>query len=253
MEEKYQLRPKVVVVGTYHMGPTGDFVKNVNGEDILHPNKQKEINELIDRLKTFKPTKVAVEIEKKENDALNTDYQGYLNSSFTLSINEVHQIAFRLAKAMNHKEIFAIDWMENIGQRHFGDVMEWAEIQQPDIHRLLMEDYLPLVQPNFFTTNEDTSILDKFKELNDPKYVKVTHEFYMHVARLADGGNYVGIDWLRWWYQRNLITYSNLTKLVEDKNDRIFLLIGSSHVYLVNQFLRESNMFDVENANDYLL
>ena len=74
----------------------------------------------------------------------------------------------------------------------------------------------------------------------------------MHFARIGEKENYIAMDWLRWWYQRNLIIYSNLTRLAKHDNERIFLIVGAGHLYTVNRFLKESNIFDVEYADAYL-
>lgn len=74
----------------------------------------------------------------------------------------------------------------------------------------------------------------------------------MQIARIGTGTDYIGVDWVRWWYQRNLTIFSNLSGLVSDSNDRIILLIGAAHIYLVRQFLLESGVFEVESTLHYL-
>jgi hypothetical protein len=59
------------------------------------------------------------------------------------------------------------------------------------------------------------------------------------------------MGWLVWWYQRNLIIFANLAELVEP-NDKIMLLIGSSHVGILNGLLNDSGLFEVVSAADYL-
>ena len=241
------MKPKVLVVGSHHMNPTTDMVEQ-NGNELL-PHREHEIKKVLERLKVYQPTKIAVEVEVKKQDQLNREYQDYVNNNFTLPINEVYQIGFRLAKEMGHKMIYPIDWMEVLPeQRSYGMVMEWAEEHQPDMYRFLVEEVIP--RNNF--NPEELSILEMYKKFNDPKQIKLNHEVYMHFARIGEGENYVAMDWLRWWYQRNLIIYSNLTKLIEHEKERIFLVIGFDHLHTVNQFLEESNIFEVEYANSYL-
>lgn len=76
---------------------------------------------------------------------------------------------------------------------------------------------------------------------------------YMAVARIGKGEEYIGIDWIRWWYQRNLIIYYNLTKITKLPSDKTLLVIGSAHVHLISQFLKESRLYEVKNVSDYLL
>ncbi|TSB48233.1 hypothetical protein FN960_01385 [Alkalicoccobacillus porphyridii] len=97
-----------------------------------------------------------------------------------------------------------------------------------------------------------TNLLDWYRHMNDARSIQSDHEIYMHIARIGDWEHYIGVDWLRWWYQRNLIIYANLTKLIESNEERIFLVIGAAHLHTVQQFLRESGLFEVEEAHSYL-
>src|SRR6476620_619731 len=54
-------RPEVLVLGTYHMSNPGRDVFNMKSDDVLAPKRQREITELIEVLKKFQPTKVAME------------------------------------------------------------------------------------------------------------------------------------------------------------------------------------------------
>ena len=74
----------------------------------------------------------------------------------------------------------------------------------------------------------------------------------MLIAQIGKGTDYIGIDWLRWWYQRNLIIYSNLAKITNSPDDRTLLIIGGAHIHPVSQFIKESGMMDVVPAMAYL-
>jgi len=43
-----------------------------------------------------------------------------------------------------------------------------------------------------------------------------------------------------------------LTRITESTDDRILLIIGAGHVYLVQQFLEESGDYIIENPLRYL-
>jgi hypothetical protein len=44
----------------------------------------------------------------------------------------------------------------------------------------------------------------------------------------------------------------NLTRLVGSPDERILLIIGAGHAYLLRQFARESGFFRLESPLDYL-
>lgn len=126
--------------------------------------------------------------------------------------------------------------------------MDWAKEEEPELYRTITEKYLPRLKLDL----EKRSIFHLIYECNNPERVKLDHELYMAVARIGKEEEYVGIDWVRWWYQRNLTIYSNIAKLANAPSDNILLIIGAAHVHLISQFLKESGLFDVHPAIDYL-
>jgi hypothetical protein len=60
-------RPKILVLGTYHMGNPGHDIHNMQADDVLSGKRQQEIAQLIEVLKKFHPTKVAIEADVGSN------------------------------------------------------------------------------------------------------------------------------------------------------------------------------------------
>ena len=54
-------RAEVLVLGVYHMANPGHDIFNMQADDVLAPKRQAEIAQLIAALKSFHPTKIAVE------------------------------------------------------------------------------------------------------------------------------------------------------------------------------------------------
>ncbi|MGV3488814.1 MAG: DUF5694 domain-containing protein [Tuberibacillus sp.] len=100
----------------------------------------------------------------------------------------------------------------------------------------------------------NASIRDYLLYLNSKNRVLSEHRIYIeYYARVAAEDYYVGIDWLaNYWYRRNLIVYTNITRLIETKDERILVIYGSGHKYLLDQFCTESGLFQVEKVEDYL-
>lgn len=243
------MKPSVMVLGVYHMN-----------DRELEPERQAEIRDVVDRLVRFRPTKIAVEVPVKQGDLLQSDYRDYVAGSLDITSagvlasgfrtsNEVCQLAFRLAERSGHSQIHAIDWMENIGQRGVGDVIDWAAANQPDLHKAMMEDVERLNRHD----HAHKTFVQILKDLNDPAFNLLDHQIYIrYFARIGARTDYVGIDWMRWWYQRNLIMYSNIANLAEGPEDRILAIHGASHNYLILQFLRESGLCELESPLKYL-
>src|SRR3954465_13405401 len=61
--EEEAKRAEVFVLGVYHMANPGHDLFNVQADDVLAPKRQREIAELAEALKRFRPTKIAVEAD----------------------------------------------------------------------------------------------------------------------------------------------------------------------------------------------
>ena len=79
------------------------------------------------------------------------------------------------------------------------------------------------------------------------------HQSYLLSARIGLADKYLGANWLAHiWYARNLKIFVNLTRITESDDDRILLIIGAGHVFLVQQFLEDSGDYIVESPLKYL-
>ncbi|WP_270180934.1 DUF5694 domain-containing protein [Alkalihalobacillus sp. CinArs1] len=239
-------KPKVLVFGTFHMKYTKDLYK-VDTDDLETEKRQAEMTDVVDRLKRFEPTKLAFEIVKSENAGLNQEYKDYVNGNGELRVDEVHQLGFRIASQLEHKKVYAVDWMDTVGNRALSEVYDWAKEEQPELYEYINKTY----RSHSHKSLENRTILELLHEMNSPEEVMKNHEMYMNIARIGKDEQYVGIDWVRWWYQRNLIIYHNLAELCEP-GARTLLIIGSAHVHLVSQFLEESGLVEVERVGNYL-
>lgn len=241
-------KPEIMVLGTFHFQGSVDVIQS-NVGNLMTAEKQQEINHVVDKLVAFNPTQIAVEIEKVHNEKLNKSYQDYKNNSFDLTVNEVHQLGFKIGKKLNLETISAVDWMENINNRSIDDVFKWAQANQSDLYDKIISEYISKLEIDF----HGLTVLEILKRLNKgEKQVPLDHELYMLIARIGKGNDYVGIDWVRWWYQRNLIIFKNILDLIHDENERILVIIGVGHRYLINQFLSESNEVTIVNPNTFL-
>ncbi|TMW70739.1 DUF5694 domain-containing protein [Alteribacter natronophilus] len=236
-------KPHLLIAGTFHFGDTDDLLKT----DELHI-RGNELSNVIHMFADFRPNRLAFEVEKEQDEALNRKYVKFLEGNRTHCSSEVELIGFPLAERLGHERIHGVDWMGNVGQRSAGEVLEWAELHQPRLHQRIVEDYIPqLALPS-----PESPVKERLIQVNDPQRLKVEHEMYMQIARVGRGTDYIGVDWMRWWYQRNLTIYHNLTQLNHSTDDRLLLMIGSAHVHLVSQFLRESGDYEVLNLHDII-
>lgn len=73
------------------------------------------------------------------------------------------------------------------------------------------------------------------------------------MSQIGTGNQYPGANWVgNYWYPRNLKVFVNLTRITESADDRILLVIGAGHTFLVQQFLEDSGDYIIESSLKYL-
>lgn len=237
----------LLMVGSYHMNSPNQDLFNVQTDDILNPKRQIEISECVSLLKKFKPTKVAVEVSTDKQDELNSKFRGYLNNNYELNRSEGEQLGFRIAAELGHKEIYAIDWNEGTGD---GSFIEYAKLHQKDIYDEII-DYGTKANRKTEDLLKANTIREVLVHLNDEKNLAQDHQIYLKMCEIGHGKEYLGIKWLKGWYERNLIIFSNVLRIVTSKQDRVLVIYGSGHIPLLHQFSRDSGKFQIETLRNY--
>lgn len=164
----------------------------------------------------------------------------------------MYQLGFRIAKEMQHEAVYCIDWMEKgAATKSIDEVYQWTKENQPTLFKEIF-GYMEEKENKYNQQKEYQTILDMYRLQNDKEFVKELHQSHLHIARIKELTEYIGMEWLIWWYQRNLIMFSNLESLAASADDRILLIVGSGHVEILNNFLEESGLFEIEFARQYL-
>lgn len=131
-------KPKATVLGVFHFNNPGlDDYKPKYGVDIFSSKRQAELANLIENVAEYNPTKILVEVARKESDSLlNHKYTNYLNGTFDISdkADEIYQIGFRLAKKLGHDRIYASDTK---GSKWFGADIDWDNYDSEEYQKSL--------------------------------------------------------------------------------------------------------------------
>ncbi|MBD0340360.1 MAG: hypothetical protein ICV61_05525 [Microcoleus sp. Co-bin12] len=245
-------KPTLVILGTYHMATTTTNVVNNQVDDITSPARQKQVVELIEKLKKFKPTKIALECDIEDDAKVQEFYNQYLAGTRQLSKNETNQIGFRLAKELNHKKVYCVDW--GIFPE---DPLYWYEkyaAKDAELNDFLKKVYEELKKESNAETEKlrTLSVTDQLIFLNQPGEWEKSHQRYFEFTRIGRGQEYVGANYLSWWYGRNMKILVNLIRITDSMDDRILVVYGNGHNKLLNQFAKESAFYTVESPLKYL-
>ncbi len=248
-------KPELLLLGTFHFRDAGlDGYKPKFSVDILSEKRQREVEDLVERLAAFKPTKIAVEWKKeKDQPFLDSLYGEYLAGRYKLGQNEIYQVCFRLGKKLGHKKLYCVDtnarWFEDLPKE---DVF----IKKHHLEQRIDTTYLALFQQLYQTDDSLKTVLplrEYLQYLNSPERLQIGHGHYLTgFFKAAANGEYPGADGTTGWYNRNLRILANVLQLAETPKDRIFLLIGAGHVPIIQQAAQSTPEIRCVDVLDYL-
>ena len=252
-KELEEQRAQLLLLGTFHFKDAGlDGYKPRYDVDIFSEKKQEELKVVLDELKNFAPTKIAVEFKKQNQPKLDSLYEAYLSGNFDLRANEIYQVAFRLGKMMGHKKLYAVDAtarsFEKEGNETYYKEKAGYYMQQATPEQLAYESALDSAYFTLYEMDDRMKtrvpLKDTFMYINSPGRLSAGHGHYLiGTFKMGEGTDYFGPDSSIWWYTRNMRIFHNLLR-IKEPGDRIMLLIGAGHVPII-QFQADAS-FDFE-------
>ena len=261
--EKDKPRADVLLLGTFHFA--GEKVdENISPNDLavdmLSAERQRQIKQLAKKLSKFKPTKIAIEVSpgrERYYDSLYTEYVSgkTLTGKRLDPADETFQLGFRIAKLLGHKKLYPID-------------------AQPFRFRLSTQDSVLTYQK--FSTQIDTAYTywnkkydaeQRFQDtlkfrlpLNEYlQYLNATEKRASSIGRWlistkkGDNSSPVGADgFITRYFNRNVRIYSNVQRITSGKREKILIIYGATHMYLLDQIFKASPEYKVSNIMKYL-
>ncbi|HUN88719.1 MAG TPA: DUF5694 domain-containing protein [Terriglobales bacterium] len=240
-------KPEILILGVYHMSNPGRDIYNMKADDVLSPQRQQEIAQLLEVLKKFQPTKIALEADAG-SERIPKDYTDYLAGKYTLTRNERDQIGFRLAKELGHKQIYGVD---EEGEFPWGRVVNYAKangrLQQFDASTAKMGEMVKQ-QDDFLHSH---TVLETLVYMNADEKVRADVGFYYGDVTYSDPDDYAGADLIAKWFQRNIRIYSNIVHLVDSPNERILVIYGAGHLGWLQQNVSNDPSVKLRKLSDF--
>jgi hypothetical protein len=247
--------PTVLLIGTGHWGNPGLDYKSVAFDDMLAPGRQQEIAECLEHLARFAPTKVALEIMPDQAEAWNTEYRAYRHGAFALTVNERHQLGFRLAAMAGHERIYGIDWHDLDHPIGWERAITFAQEHGQDQYiafftRVAQESEQEKAAEHERIRKE--SVREQLLGTNAPGAMADSHRIYMDLAQVGEGSPYIGAEVVLRWYERNMMMFVNVSRLASHSEDRVLVVVGDGHLPLLRHFLTSSGRFQTDDIGTYL-
>ncbi|NJB71639.1 hypothetical protein GGR42_002101 [Saonia flava] len=251
---------EVLLIGTFHYNNPGADVAKTKSFDILNEKSQKELQQISSRIKKYNPTKIFVEWPYNEQKELDSLYQLYLKdlyfkndslSDFYLK-NEIFQLAFRVAKENNLETVYGVDYNETIFP--YGDVM--GEIE--DNKQLQLKEEIENAISKFTVDFDDKIDSDaSLKELtyfvNSKNMRDISNDLHNNLIPLAGSmDDFKGVFLTSEWYKRNLYMWSFVQKQTKDTDERIMVLVGSSHAAIIELFIKENINWRIKELKEIM-
>ena len=217
--------PEVLVLGVYHMSNPGRDLFNLQADDVLAPKRQAEIAQLLETLKQFRPTKIAIESSPQGDRP--KSYAEYLAGNHELTRNEIEQLGYRIAKELGHPTIYPVD---ADGEFPFPRLADYAKAhgRAQEFDALMAEVGAMVKAQNAYLASH--TVLETLLYMNSDEKVAQDVGFYFRQAHFGEPWNWAGADLVADWFRRNMRIYSNVVRLVESPNERVLVIFGAGHL-----------------------
>ena len=237
--EKSVGQPEVLVLGVYHMANPGHDIFNLKADDVLAPKRQAEIAELIEVLKKFHPTKIAVESDTW-NPRVEQEYANYAAGKDTLSRNEIDQIGYRLARELGHSKVYPVDADGDFPMQRVTNFAK-AGGRSKELDSIMGGFGNEVKGWNEYLTTH--TVLKTLLFMNSDENVVGDVGPYFRLAQFGEPGDWAGADLVSDWFRRNMRIYSNVMQLISSPNERVLVIFGAGHLgWLRHDFASNPNL-----------
>lgn len=249
---------QVMLLGTYHMDNPGLDEINVNADDVLADDRQRQLRDLVSRLAEWDPDRIAVERPYDEFESVNDRYEKYRSGEYEYDReetfpaphpirneedsecrSEVVQVGFRLADRLGHDHVYPID--------EFPDEPENDPFEDREIDPTRKTNVsLPVTERMQREGDErlaSSTLPEYFAWINSEDELRDNHDLMFDTGIRTADDQFGSPVVLSYWYDRNLRMIHHLWRAIEEGDERLFLIIGSGHIRALRHLLGEAPMF----------
>jgi hypothetical protein len=252
-------QPTVLLVGSFHFAYYNLDAHKIPKDqqvDILSMQKQKEMEELVNYLYKFKPTKIAIEAGKNTG-YLMKKYRAFKRGEKPLGKDEIEQIGFRLMEKCNLDTIFGVDARSLADDLSQGKDSSTFRFMLDSIYAnwdYISDDVISQRYKQFYKADEQLaltrSLPDYFKYTNSDKILNRGFGAYLNGDfTLGDtrGADALAMD----WYSRNLRIYRHIQQITTAPSDRILVIFGRGHIEILKHLFACSPQYKLIKFDEF--
>jgi hypothetical protein len=261
---------QIAFLGVFHMGETPDY-KQGSLTDLLSPERQQQIAEVVDALARFNPDKIFVENTPDTQPFWDNVYKNYQNgikpTERNITYNEIYQLGIKLAYRLNHPfGVTCVNYVQpellsglKMARNKIDTLLSFYshELEKkrpsydayfkvnPSVNKAL-KDYL-----NRYETWKDLSIKDHLIQLNSAESISTLH--YFNITGWMDTNtNGYGAEFTAKEYFRNTKILQNILLRVSPADRKLLVIIGGGHIQVLQDMLKTHPYFEVVNVSTLL-
>ncbi|MEM8508039.1 MAG: DUF5694 domain-containing protein [Bacteroidota bacterium] len=251
-----EAKHKVLVLGTFHFNNASNSsqVKGKEEMDILSKENQEQLNLLLSVLKSYGPTKIAIELRPEYQQKIDSIYREYRAGRYILKTDEAFQLGFKLAKQMDHEKVYCVDNYTQLPET-VSKAGNWEKYADSLGHTQLWRAYDK--ENSRFNSYMDSlkTVLNAYeliKLFNTKKYTARTEQTWVTgLVNLGHGDLYVGADLLGRWYKRNARIYANTINLIPKlENERLLIIYGAAHKSVLDKLFKANPEYELIQLED---
>jgi hypothetical protein len=247
---------EVLLLGTFHFGyPNLDGHKTDSSRyiDVKSSQRQKEMVELAEVIKRFRPTRIY--IESSDQPWIDSLYNEYLQDRYNLGRNEIYQLAFRIGRELKQPKLFAVDTWPFSNQ--YSKQYKWIDSLWDDNNMVdsLRDKYWSAKFRSWYDQNDSIrvglTLLESFLMMAEPTTLQRMHGHYLSAGfntSTSSGPDALSI----WWYNRNLRIFNKILSTKPTAEDRIVVLFGNGHMPILRHCFYSSPEFKIVELKSLL-
>ena len=247
---------QALLLGTFHFGyPNLDSHKTDSSKfiDVFSATRQKELDELLNVISRFKPTRIYVEGSSQQR--IDSLYNNYLQGKSALRRNEIDQVAFKLGKILGLTRMYAVD-ATNFANDYYKtipllDTISVMSRPADSTRDKFWNEKYAMMYDAGDSIATSLTMLENFLLMAEPSVLRRYHGHYLSVG--FNTKDNAGPDFLSvWWYNRNLRIFNNILNTKPTANDRILVLFGNGHMPILKQCFESSPEFQLVELKQLL-
>lgn len=260
--EDDQTKPTVLLLGIFHFAGEqvdANTTPDALAVNMLLPDRQKQIEQLVNALAEFRPTKIVIEglpLYQSRYDSLFTLYKAdKLNASPKFMASETVQLGFRLAEKLGLNTFYPVDakaFRFQLSQADSSLTFQKYK-DQTDTSFVYWDERYDQESAYDDTLCYNLPLNEYLQYLNSTEKQARSNGRWLVTTKRGTNQEPIGADgFITRYFNRNVRIYSNIQRIVTRKDDRILVIYGATHMFMLNALFEASPEFKVEDVMKYL-